>query len=241
MLSSLHMAVAINRTLDVQILNGAMKLKFPSSDIIGHNRYIFTHGIRHEKYNSRTIREHRQQFFCKCRRYSHFVPFASANDNITPNGAQQKKLNIGTEEFTQSEINTTDIVQSIHDAARYVELAICEYSSSSKTSWFSKSWLGVDKNEWIKTLSYQVSVYALLQAVIEISSRGERGDQDTNTFVNRSLLRQCTSLENVIRKELSIKQRELYEWYWSQQHNMVLKMYIDLLGKDPKFSSTTSL
>ena len=109
------------------------------------------------------VRKHLSPFL-KARRMVYFVPFASTDDGIAVNGTPQANTNSGMEEmrakFNQSlqgENVSSGLVQSIHDAARAIELAILEHSSSLKPSWFSKAWLGVDKNAWVKTLSYQVS------------------------------------------------------------------------------------
>ncbi|KAK4396557.1 hypothetical protein Sango_1492300 [Sesamum angolense] len=108
--------------------------------------------------------------FRKVRRIDRLLPLASADDGVT------------------DEDNNTGLVQLLHDAARVFELAIKEQSSLSKIAWFSTAWLGVDKSSWAKALSYQASVYALLQAASEISSRGDGRDRDINVFVQRRYL-----------------------------------------------------
>ncbi|KAK1352952.1 hypothetical protein POM88_052790 [Heracleum sosnowskyi] len=100
---------------------------------------------------------------------------------------------------SQGEDYNAGLVQTLHDAARVFELAIKEKSSKSKTSWFSTAWLGVDRNSWVKALSYQASVYSLLQSGCEILSRGDGRDRDINVFVQRSLLRQSAHLVGEIR------------------------------------------
>ncbi|KAK1263825.1 hypothetical protein QJS04_geneDACA008566 [Acorus gramineus] len=133
------------------------------------------------------------------------------------------------------------LIQSLHDAARAIELAIREHGSSSRIYWFSSAWLGVDKNAWVKTLSYQAAVNCLLQAAVEISSRGDGRDRDTNIFVQRSLLKQSSPLESLIREELSAKQPGAYEWFWDQQHPMVVTNFVNLLERDPHFNAATTL
>ncbi|KAK1300350.1 hypothetical protein QJS10_CPB13g01513 [Acorus calamus] len=133
------------------------------------------------------------------------------------------------------------LIQSLHDAARAIELAIREHGSSSRIYWFSSAWLGVDKNAWVKTLSYQAAVNCLLQAAVEISSRGDGRDRDTHIFVQRSLLKQSSPLESLIREELSAKQPGAYEWFWDQQHPMVVTNFINLLEREPHFNAATTL
>lgn len=101
----------------------------------------------------------------KLRRLERLQPLASADDGVTVNGSSQSRTNSDMEEIRyklnqslQDEDYNTGLVQLLHDAARVFELAIKEQSSLSKISWFSTAWLGVDKNVWIKELSYQVSI-----------------------------------------------------------------------------------
>lgn len=93
----------------------------------------------------------------------HLLPFASADDGVTVNGSPQpssgsdvEEMRVKFDQSLQTEDYNTGLVQTLHDAARLFELAIKEKISLSKISWFSTAWLGVDKNSWIKALSYQV-------------------------------------------------------------------------------------
>lgn len=106
---------------------------------------------------------------CKLKRIRRLLPFASADDNVTLNGSSQPSTSSDAENLTlkfdqslQGEGYDTGLVQTLHDASRLFELAIKQKSSESKTSWFSTAWLGVDRNSWLKALSYQVhQCYAL--------------------------------------------------------------------------------
>lgn len=97
------------------------------------------------------------------RRLGQLYPLASSNDGVTVNGSPQASTSGDVEEIRvkldrslQGEDYNDGLVQSLHDAARICELAIKERSSQSKISWFTTAWLGVDRNSWVKTLSYQV-------------------------------------------------------------------------------------
>ncbi|XP_077230297.1 uncharacterized protein LOC143863504 [Tasmannia lanceolata] len=209
--------------------------------------------LRHavSEYDKRSLSRRRVEFrkpLCKPRRLMYLSPLASADDGITVNRTPQTSSNGDLEEMRaklnqslQGEDISNGLIQSLHDAARVFELAIKEHSSLSKISWFSKAWLGVDKNAWVKTLSYQAAVYSLLQAAIEISSRGDGRDRDINVLVQRSLLRQSVPLESLIRDKLSAKQPEAYEWFWSQQHLIVVTTFVNYFEKDPRFTAATTV
>ncbi|KAG7580899.1 LETM1-like [Arabidopsis suecica] len=117
---------------------------------------------------------------------------ASAEDGVAINGSPKPRSNSNLGDmrtiFTgllQDENSSNGLIQSLHDAARSIELAVKEKITPSRFSWFPATWLGADKYAWVKTLSYQASLYSLLQAVNEISSRGNYRDEDINVFVQR--------------------------------------------------------
>ncbi|XP_010246031.1 PREDICTED: uncharacterized protein LOC104589406 [Nelumbo nucifera] len=183
---------------------------------------------------------------CKTRRMGHMSPLASTDDGVTVNGIPRastdvEEMKIKLNQSLQAEDTKNGLVQSLHDAARVFELAIKEHGSLSKMSWFSTAWLGVDRTAWIKALSYQASVYSLLQAANEISSRGDGRDRDVNVFVQRSLLRQSAPLDDLIKDKLSVKQPEAYEWFWSKQLPVVVATFVDHFEKDPRFTAATAV
>ncbi|XP_072977957.1 uncharacterized protein [Typha angustifolia] len=185
--------------------------------------------------------------YLRARRMMREIPLASPDDGVTVNGIPQttsssdmEQMRVELDQTLQSEELSSGLIQAIHDAARAIELAILEHSSS-KSPWFSKAWLGVDKNAWIKTLSYQAAVYSLLQATIEISSRGDARDRDINVLVQRSLVRLCAPLERIIQDELSMKQNAAYEWFWSYQLPLVMTTFVNLFEKDVRFSAATRI
>ncbi|KAL7096553.1 hypothetical protein ACP275_10G086100 [Erythranthe tilingii] len=186
--------------------------------------------------------------FRKLRRIDHLLPLASADDGVTVNGSSKARATNDVEEMRykldqslQDEDYSTGLVQLLHDAARVFELAIKEQSSLSKSTWFSTAWLGVDKNAWAKALSYQASVYSLLQAASEISSRGDGRDRDINVFVQRSLSRQSAPLESVIRDKLLAKQPEVFDWFWSEQIPAVVTSFVNYFENEQRFAPANAV
>ncbi|CAI9097669.1 OLC1v1034138C2 [Oldenlandia corymbosa var. corymbosa] len=186
--------------------------------------------------------------FCKFRRNKFLIPRASADEGVTVNGSPRAStssegggMRVKLDEPLQAEDNSIGLVQLLYDAARVFELALREQSSLSKISWFSTAWIGVDKTAWIKELSYQASVYSLLKAACEISSRGERRDRDINVFVQRSLSRQSAPLETVINEKLSVKQPEVYDWFWTNQVPGAVTNFVNYFEKDQRFAAATSV
>ncbi|XP_021289058.1 uncharacterized protein LOC110420174 isoform X1 [Herrania umbratica] len=204
--------------------------------------------IRQTLSDSHRLVAYRKTFsaLCKSRRKGLHSPLASAEDGVTVNGSPQTSTSTDVDEIMvklnqslQGEDYSNGLVQSLHDAARVFELAIKEQGSLSKMSWFSTAWLGVDRNAWVKTLSYQAAVYSLLQAASEISCRGDSRDRDINVFVQRSLLRQSAPLESLIREKLSAKQPEAYDWFWIEQVPAVVISFVHYFEGDLRYTAAT--
>lgn len=203
------------------------------------NRNI-SHSYRYLRVQKHNLYSH------KPKRARNIFHFASADDGVTVNGSPEtstskdvEAMRISLDQALKNEDYNDGLVQSLNDAARFFELSIKEQSSLSKISWFSAAWLGVDKNAWAKTLSYQASVYALLQAANEISSREDGKDRETHAVVQRSLLRLSAPLESVIREKLSGKQSVLFEWFWSQKIPVVVATFVNHFERDPRFRAAT--
>ncbi|KAF8747781.1 hypothetical protein HU200_013191 [Digitaria exilis] len=188
--------------------------------------------------------------FQRTRRIGHIIPLASNDDgnSISVNGVPQvgsassmEEIRLKLNKAFQSEDVSNGLVQSIHDAARSIELAFLEHSKSYQGSWFPKAWMGVDNTAWIKSLSYQAAVDSLLQAVIDVSSRGNGRDRDINVFVQRSLSRLLNPLESVIKNGLSKREPSLYEWYSSDRNPLVVRQFVNIFESNPLFNSATAI
>lgn len=100
------------------------------------------------------------------RMHQPFLCASSSDDGVAVNGTPQSRASDDDVEemrakltgSLQDEYSCDELIQSLHDAARSFELALKKKISSSKLPWFSAAWLGVDRNAWVKTFSYQVYV-----------------------------------------------------------------------------------
>ena len=61
-----------------------------------------------------------------------------------------------TRKVLDSSIDSTEIVQALHETARMFQVAIEKQKSLTKGPLFTKAWLGIDPNAWVKSISYQV-------------------------------------------------------------------------------------
>ncbi|KAG2272269.1 hypothetical protein Bca52824_066824 [Brassica carinata] len=192
----------------------------------------------------------RSSHYKKKARRSLVQPFllASAEEGVAVNGSPQSggsnsafgEARAKLTGSLQEESYCNGLIQSLHDAARTLEFAVKEKITPPRFSWFSATWLGADRYAWLKNLSYQASLYSLLQAVNEISSRGNNRDEDVNVFVQRSLSRQAAPLENMMRDTLSSKHPEAYEWFWSEQVPFVVTSFVNYIEGDQRFLAATS-
>lgn len=63
----------------------------------------------------------------------------------------------------------------------------------------------------------------------------------TNVFLDCSLSRLLTPLENVIKNELSKRESTLYEWYSSHQNPLMVRQFVNIFENDPMFNSATAM
>ena len=129
----------------------------------------------HLEYLSNCLSNPRSQLFVRYgflersnKKKSQRLVLASAEDGVAINGSPQPRSSSNLEDmrtsFTgslQDENNSNGLNQSLHDAARSIELAVKEKITPSRFSWFPSTWLGADKYAWVKTLSYQVRMCLL--------------------------------------------------------------------------------
>lgn len=99
--------------------------------------------------------------FKRSRRLGNLLPFSAADDGVTVNGTPQATTSSDVEEVREKlnrslNSDSDGLVQFLHESARVFELAIKEQNPFSKLTWFSSAWLGIDRNAWVKALSYQV-------------------------------------------------------------------------------------
>uniref|UniRef100_A0A453RUZ5 Uncharacterized protein n=1 Tax=Aegilops tauschii subsp. strangulata TaxID=200361 RepID=A0A453RUZ5_AEGTS len=87
----------------------------------------------------------------------------------------------------------------------------------------------------------EAAVSSLLQAVIDVSSRGNGRDRDINVFVQRSLSRLLSSLDGVIQNELAKREPSLYQWYSSNQNPLVVRTFVNTFENDRRFNSATAI
>ncbi|KAF8051559.1 hypothetical protein N665_1701s0002 [Sinapis alba] len=174
---------------------------------------------------------------------------ASAEDGVAVNGTPQSRASDEDVEEMRTKLSGSlqdehncdeQLIQFLHDSAGTFELALKKKISSSKISWLSAAWLRVDTNAWVKTFSYQASVYSLLQAANEVSSIGNNRDKDLNVFVQRSLSRQAAPLDSMMRDKLSSSHPEANEWFWSDQVPSAVTSFVNSFEGDQRFVAATS-
>ncbi|XP_026660984.1 uncharacterized protein LOC103708479 isoform X3 [Phoenix dactylifera] len=254
-----RVAGSITRTSTIYVPHKAVDVNFICNSMVELNQYVCCRRFSKKKCCLRQVLldYDKQSLHCrwleftkhrplvhKAMRMRHTTLLASTDDGVTVNGTPQasssndvEEMRVKLDQSLQGEDLSSRLVQSIHDSARAIELAIQERSSLTKDSWFPKAWLGLDENAWVKTLSYQAAAYSLLQAAIEISSQGDGRDRHVNVLVERSLLRLCSPLESIIRDELSSKLSVANEWFWSHQHPMVVTTFVNVFERDLHFNA----
>eukprot|EP00252_Welwitschia_mirabilis_P004739 TRINITY_DN1502_c0_g1_i2.p1 TRINITY_DN1502_c0_g1~~TRINITY_DN1502_c0_g1_i2.p1 ORF type:complete len:865 (-),score=201.99 TRINITY_DN1502_c0_g1_i2:380-2974(-) len=208
--------------------------------------------IHNKNSNGNTKHKYRKRYFMSnlvktaptCSFFSNgqFATFAASEDGLTVNGASNinsddelEKMRLKLNQTLEGEDTTNGLVQSLNDAARGFELAF-EKQGLTQGPLFSKAWLGTDKNAWVKTVSYQASVHALLHAIIKVTNK-DAVNQEIDSIALQSVKHLCSPLENSINNELKSKDAVACEWFWSHQHPIAIEHFVSSLEKDCHFTT----
>nr|XP_024356431.1 uncharacterized protein LOC112272673 isoform X2 [Physcomitrium patens] len=121
------------------------------------------------------------------------------------------------------------LVHALRESASVILAELEKRKSLASTSWFPPNWFPADKNAWMKSLSYQSAVHALLKSVIDIAAQGQVGNRSVRVFVIRRLLEVSSPLEDSIRHELSSRDPAADDWLWLQQHPLTVSNFVSIL------------
>lgn len=167
----------------------------------------------------------------------HGTPITNTNTNTDIWDEARKMLDASLDSMATDR----DMVQALHETARMFQVAIEKQRSLTKGPWFTKAWLGIDHNAWIKSIAYQAAVHALIQAALDIARRREGKNLAASSVMQQSLLRLCNPLEESIRQHLLSRDPAAEAWLWYQHHPVAVTNLTSGLGKDPRLTAVAIL
>lgn len=144
----------------------------------------------------------------------------------------ENKISITSANDSQVDFNRVNcLVWVLHESARSFSQAIQELGLSRKEPELAMAWLGVDAQAWHKQVAYQVAIYALLKAVIEVELFLFQKRSSNPSPVQEILSQLTISLGESIESQLKLRQPKLVQWFRSVELPRIAGLFIPLFKK----------
>ncbi|KAK9078330.1 hypothetical protein SSX86_002387 [Deinandra increscens subsp. villosa] len=137
---------------------------------------------------------------------------------------------VGITNTDQVEFNRVNsLVWVLHESARSFSLAIQALDFAKSGTELSNAWVGVDVHAWHKRMAYQVAVYALLKAAIEVELflSQKRFSSPVTELLSAKTLFLCEHVEN----QLNAKHPKLVQWFRTVELPCIAGSFIPLFKK----------
>ncbi|KAL8235319.1 hypothetical protein R6Q59_021419 [Mikania micrantha] len=132
-----------------------------------------------------------------------------------------------TDEVEFNRVNS--LVWVLHESARSFSLAIQNLDLATCGPELSNAWIGVDVHAWHKRIAYQVAVYALLKAAIEVELF--LSQKRCNSPVSELLSSKALFLGEFVENQLYAKQPKLVQWFRTVELPRIAGSFIPLFKK----------
>ncbi|KAL7600898.1 uncharacterized protein LOC111910290 [Lactuca sativa] len=118
------------------------------------------------------------------------------------------------------------LVWVLHESARSFSLAIQNLQLARSGPELSNAWIGVDVHAWHKRTAYQVAVYALLKAAIEVELF--LSQKRCNSPVSEILSTKTLFLGDFVESQLNAKHPRLVQWFRTVELPRIAGSFIPL-------------
>ncbi|XAR67692.1 hypothetical protein NMG60_11002562 [Bertholletia excelsa] len=123
------------------------------------------------------------------------------------------------------------LVWVLHESARSFSLAVQTLELARSGPELSMAWVGVDVHAWHKRIAYQVAVYALLKAVIEVEIFLSQKRISSLSTVHEILSPKTNYLGECIESHLDARHPKLVQWFRTVELPRIAGLFIPLFKK----------
>ncbi|KAI3759700.1 hypothetical protein L6452_07709 [Arctium lappa] len=153
------------------------------------------------------------------------IASSGGDDFIVEDGSSLRMMR--KNEFEFNRVNC--LVWVLHESARSFSLAIQTLELARNGPELSSAWNGVDVNAWHKRAAYQVAVYALLKAAIEVELF--LSHKRCNSPVYEILSSKTLFLGELVEAQLNAKNLNLVQWFRRVELPRIAGLFIPLFKK----------
>nr|XP_033514276.1 uncharacterized protein LOC104105055 isoform X2 [Nicotiana tomentosiformis] len=123
------------------------------------------------------------------------------------------------------------LVWVLHESARSFSVAVQTLELTKNGPELAMAWVGVDVHAWHKSIAYQVAIYALLKAAIEVEVFLSRNRSNNVSSVHEILFPITDFLGERIESQLNMRNTKLVQWFRTLELPRIAGMFIPLFKK----------
>ncbi|KAF3673747.1 hypothetical protein FXO37_06791 [Capsicum annuum] len=123
------------------------------------------------------------------------------------------------------------LVWVLHESARSFSVAVQTLELAKNGPELAMAWVGVDVHAWHKSISYQVAIYALFKAAIEVEVFLSRKRSNNVSSVHEILSPITDFLGEHIESQLNLRNPKLVQWFRILELPRIARMFIPLFKK----------
>ncbi|KAK4375413.1 hypothetical protein RND71_006090 [Anisodus tanguticus] len=123
------------------------------------------------------------------------------------------------------------LVWVLHESARSFSVAVQTLELAKNGPELASAWVGVDVHAWHKSIAYQVAIYALLKAAIEVEVFLSRKRINNVSSVHEILSPITDFLGERIESRLNLRNPKLVQWFRTLELPRIAGLFIPLFKK----------
>nr|XP_016466803.1 PREDICTED: uncharacterized protein LOC107789494 isoform X1 [Nicotiana tabacum] len=123
------------------------------------------------------------------------------------------------------------LVWVLHESARSFSVSVQTLELAKNGPELAMAWVGVDVHAWHKSIAYQVAIYALLKAAIEVEVFLSRKRSNNASSVHEILSPITDLLGERIESQLNVRNPKLVQWFRTLELPRIAGMFIPLFKK----------
>ncbi|XP_059299649.1 uncharacterized protein LOC132052230 isoform X1 [Lycium ferocissimum] len=123
------------------------------------------------------------------------------------------------------------LVWVLHESARSFSVAVQTLELAKNGPELASAWVGVDVHAWHKSIAYQVAIYALFKAAIEVEVFLSRKRSSNTSSVHEILSPITDFLGERIESQLNLRNPKLVQWFRTLELPRIAGMFIPLFKK----------
>ncbi|XP_076894173.1 uncharacterized protein LOC143546376 [Bidens hawaiensis] len=156
--------------------------------------------------------------------------YSSSRDKFITNEDHEASASLGITQTNEAEFNRVNcLVHVLHQSARSFSLAVQNLEIFKSLPALSNAWNGVDVNAWHKRTAYQVAVYGLLKAAIEVELFLAHKRYSTPLY--KILSSKTLLLGEFLETQLKAKNPDLVQWFRRVELPRIAGFFIPLFKK----------